>query len=284
MSFVPIAAAILSFITYSLSGHDLNAAIIFSSLQLFNVIRQPLTQLPMAFTMCTDAYVALGRVAKALLAEELENDLHVNLGAPDAIKVSGDFTWESSAPPSSMMRMGGGVGGGRRGPGKDPEEEKRKQETLNRIDREEKEDIMREKEGLPPIDRPKEVVNANGKRPFQLKDIDVTIPRGSLVCIVGPVGSGKSSLLQGLIGEMKKLRGDVIFGGSTAYVPQAAWVQNCSLRDNLLFGQMPDDLKFEEVIWSCALDPDIEMLPNGLETEIGEKGINLSGGEFVRAD
>lgn len=82
-SFVPIAAAILTFITYSLSGHELNAATIFASLQLFNIIRQPLVMLPMALTVCSDAYAGLLRITKALLAEELEDELIVDSTAPD---------------------------------------------------------------------------------------------------------------------------------------------------------------------------------------------------------
>lgn len=62
---------------------------------------------------------------------------------------------------------------------------------------------------------------------FQVKDVNLTIPRGSLTAIVGPVGSGKSSLLQGLIGEMRRIEGSVSFGGSVAYCPQSAWIQVC---------------------------------------------------------
>ena len=81
---------------------------------------------------------------------------------------------------------------------------------------------------------------------------------------------------------MKRQSGSVVFGGSTAYAAQAPWVQNCSLRDNILFGKSYDEARFEAVIQACALESDIEILPNGLETEIGEKGINLSGGQKAR--
>jgi ATP-binding cassette subfamily C (CFTR/MRP) protein 1 len=81
---------------------------------------------------------------------------------------------------------------------------------------------------------------------------------------------------------MKRQSGSVVFGGSTAYAAQAPWVQNCSLRDNILFGKDYDEARFEAVIQACALESDIEILPNGLETEIGEKGINLSGGQKAR--
>lgn len=65
------------------------------------------------------------------------------------------------------------------------------------------------------------------KNVFQIHDVNLSIPRGKLVAIVGAVGSGKSSLLQGLIGEMRKTEGEIVFGGSVAYCPQAAWIQVC---------------------------------------------------------
>jgi ABC-type polysaccharide/polyol phosphate transport system ATPase subunit len=73
-----------------------------------------------------------------------------------------------------------------------------------------------------PAAEPKEIKEENM---FKLKDIDVRIPRGQLVAIVGAVGSGKSSLLQGLIGDMRKTEGSVRFGGSVAYCSQTAWIQ-----------------------------------------------------------
>lgn len=74
-----------------------------------------------------------------------------------------------------------------------------------------------------------EVAAIAGNRPFQVRDVNMSVPRGHLAAIVGPVGSGKSSLLQGLIGEMRKLKGSVTFGGRVGYCPQSAWIQNASL-------------------------------------------------------
>jgi ATP-binding cassette subfamily C (CFTR/MRP) protein 1 len=69
----------------------------------------------------------------------------------------------------------------------------------------------------------------NNEQPFLLKDVNLEVPRGRLCAIVGPVGSGKSSLLSGLLGEMKQLAGTVVFGGSVAYCSQIAWIQNASV-------------------------------------------------------
>ncbi|XP_035695059.1 multidrug resistance-associated protein 1-like [Branchiostoma floridae] len=115
-----------------------------------------------------------------------------------------------------------------------------------------------------------------------LKDISFAVPDGSLVAVVGQVGAGKSSLLSALLGEMEKQHGYVAVRGSTAYVPQQAWIQNATLRDNILFDKRLNISQYKEVLEACALGPDLEMLPGGDMTEIGEKGINLSGGQKQR--
>ncbi|XP_069728809.1 ATP-binding cassette sub-family C member 3 [Phaenicophaeus curvirostris] len=115
-----------------------------------------------------------------------------------------------------------------------------------------------------------------------LKDINLLVPSGALVAIVGHVGCGKSSLVSALLGEMEKLEGEVAVKGSVAYVPQQAWIQNATLKDNVLFGQAPNEQKYQNVLEACALKTDLEVLPGGDQTEIGEKGINLSGGQRQR--
>jgi ABC-type multidrug transport system fused ATPase/permease subunit len=117
---------------------------------------------------------------------------------------------------------------------------------------------------------------------FSIQDLDFQIPKGSLVAIVGPVGAGKSSLLQGLVGDMKKMNGNVVFHGAIAYCQQQAWIQNASLRDNILFGLPWDEKRYNQVIETCALERDLSILAGGDLTEIGEQGINLSGGQKQR--
>ncbi|KAK6109907.1 multi drug resistance-associated protein (MRP) [Brugia pahangi] len=115
-----------------------------------------------------------------------------------------------------------------------------------------------------------------------LNDINLKIKKGELVAIVGKVGSGKSSLLSAILGEMDKLNGSVDVVGSIAYAPQQPWIQNLSLMDNILFGTPFDPQRYETVLDACALKPDLATLPAGDQTEIGEKGINLSGGQKHR--
>uniref|UniRef100_A0A7N5JPI8 Multidrug resistance-associated protein 1 n=1 Tax=Ailuropoda melanoleuca TaxID=9646 RepID=A0A7N5JPI8_AILME len=118
--------------------------------------------------------------------------------------------------------------------------------------------------------------------PPTLSGITFSIPEGSLVAVVGQVGCGKSSLLSALLAEMDKVEGHVAVKGSVAYVPQQAWIQNDSLRENILFGRQLQERYYNAVIEACALLPDLEILPSGDRTEIGEKGVNLSGGQKQR--
>uniref|UniRef100_A0A2K5RIC6 Multidrug resistance-associated protein 1 n=1 Tax=Cebus imitator TaxID=2715852 RepID=A0A2K5RIC6_CEBIM len=118
--------------------------------------------------------------------------------------------------------------------------------------------------------------------PPTLNGITFSIPEGALVAVVGQVGCGKSSLLSALLAEMEKVEGHVAIKGSLAYVPQQAWIQNDSLRENILFGCQLEERYYRSVIQACALLPDLEILPSGDRTEIGEKGVNLSGGQKQR--
>ncbi|EPY85139.1 multidrug resistance-associated protein 6 [Camelus ferus] len=115
-----------------------------------------------------------------------------------------------------------------------------------------------------------------------LHRINLTVPQGCLLAVVGPVGAGKSSLLSALLGELSKVEGSVGIKGPVAYVPQEAWVQNMSVVDNVCFGQELDPLWLERVLEACALWPDVDSFPAGVHTQIGEQGMNLSGGQKQR--
>ncbi|KAJ2749377.1 hypothetical protein GGI19_005691, partial [Coemansia pectinata] len=115
-----------------------------------------------------------------------------------------------------------------------------------------------------------------------LNDINFSALSGEHLAIVGRVGSGKSSLLSALLGDMRKEKGKVVLCGQVAYVPQQPWIMNATLRSNVLFGLKYDEAFYNRVIDACALRPDLDMLMAGDMTEIGEKGINLSGGQKAR--
>ncbi|XP_028915134.1 canalicular multispecific organic anion transporter 1 [Ornithorhynchus anatinus] len=115
-----------------------------------------------------------------------------------------------------------------------------------------------------------------------IRDVTLDIQPGQLMSVVGAVGSGKSSLISALLGEMEHVHGNITIKGSLAYVPQQSWIQNGTLRDNILFGSPLDEERYQRILEACALLPDLELLPGGDMAEIGEKGINLSGGQKQR--
>ncbi|KAJ8531785.1 hypothetical protein ON010_g14177 [Phytophthora cinnamomi] len=115
-----------------------------------------------------------------------------------------------------------------------------------------------------------------------LSNITFTLKAGTLTVVVGPVGSGKSSLVNAILGEMHQLRGTREVRGDVAYASQQAWIQNLTVRDNILFGEPYDAEHYNRVVTACQLLPDFEMLEQADQTEIGERGINLSGGQKAR--
>lgn len=118
--------------------------------------------------------------------------------------------------------------------------------------------------------------------PPTLSKIELKVKRGMKVAICGMVGSGKSSLLSCVLGEIEKLAGHVKISGTKAYVPQSPWILTGNIKDNILFGNPYDPEKYDRTVKSCAMVKDFELFPAGDLTEIGERGINMSGGQKQR--
>ncbi|POM75556.1 ABC transporter [Phytophthora palmivora] len=117
---------------------------------------------------------------------------------------------------------------------------------------------------------------------FVLTNVNLEVKIGEFLVIQGTVGCGKSSLCSALLGEMEKRKGTVFVGGSVAYCSQQAWIQNMSVKDNILFGHPFERKKYKKILDACALKSDLQSLPTGDLTEIGERGVNLSGGQQAR--
>ncbi|KAG7377288.1 hypothetical protein PHYPSEUDO_011929 [Phytophthora pseudosyringae] len=115
-----------------------------------------------------------------------------------------------------------------------------------------------------------------------LTDVNLMVKKGDLVVVHGPVGSGKSSLCSALLGEMEKTHGKVSMHGKVAYYSQQPWIQNMTVRENILFGHAYDRNRYQSVLNVCGLLPDLQQFPGGDATEIGQKGINLSGDQKAR--
>ena len=169
---------------------------------------QPLFFLPRALSATADAKNALQRLRDVFKAELLTDDgIAIDRSLPVALQVQhATFQWEEvNADVNDIWSKG-------------PKE----------ASKAEKDENARNKgDGL--HDGSKIAAVTKDEEPFLLKDVNLEVPRGRLYAIVGPVGSGKSSLLSGLLGEMKQVAGTVVFGGSVAYCSQIAWIQNASM-------------------------------------------------------
>nr|QVT92376.1 ABC transporter [Salvia miltiorrhiza] len=115
-----------------------------------------------------------------------------------------------------------------------------------------------------------------------LSGIQLRVEKGMRVAVCGVVGSGKSSFLSCILGEIPKTSGEVRTCGSSAYVSQSAWIQSGNIEENILFGSPMDKAKYKGVIHACSLKKDLELFSHGDQTIIGDRGINLSGGQKQR--
>lgn len=120
------------------------------------------------------------------------------------------------------------------------------------------------------------------KRQRHIENITFQIEEQQFVGIVGTVGSGKSTLLAALLGELDIISGSVELNGVISYAPQEPWLNRCSLRENIIFMEPYDDQRYKDVLRVCLLDKDIDQLPHGDATIVGESGASLSGGQKAR--
>ncbi|XP_022215922.2 probable multidrug resistance-associated protein lethal(2)03659 [Drosophila obscura] len=115
-----------------------------------------------------------------------------------------------------------------------------------------------------------------------LEDINLQLGRRKLVAVIGPVGAGKSSLIQAVLGELPAENGSLGVHGSYSYAAQEPWLFTGTVRQNILFGLEWDKHRYRTVVKKCALERDFELLPYGDKTIVGERGASLSGGQKAR--
>uniref|UniRef100_A0A1A7XAW0 Multidrug resistance-associated protein 4 n=2 Tax=Nothobranchiidae TaxID=405002 RepID=A0A1A7XAW0_9TELE len=117
-----------------------------------------------------------------------------------------------------------------------------------------------------------------------LQNLSFTLKSGQLLAVIGPVGAGKSSLLSSILGELPSEKGEVKVRGQLTYAAQQPWVFPGTIRSNILFGKELEPQKYERVVKACALKRDLELLPDGDQTLIGDRGATLSGGQKARVN
>nr|QST14989.1 ABCC5 protein [Diaphanosoma celebensis] len=250
---VPVIAVIATFIAHIATGHDLTPAEAFTIWCIMDTMSIPGYVIPDATTSTMQMKVALSRIKSLLCMDELKHYAQKPMDKSIAVAISeATFTW-----PFPLERK----------------KKKKKRSLKERSNRNAQENKESEKELLDAANR--QPVNA-------LVDINFLVPKGRLVGVCGSVGAGKSSLLSAILSQMDLTRGTVSIDGAFAYVSQQAWIMNCSVKENILFGEAFDAKKYYNTIWACALNDDLTALPAGDETEIGERGINLSGGQRQR--
>ncbi|KAK1904101.1 Multidrug resistance-associated protein 5, partial [Dissostichus eleginoides] len=284
----PIVVVIASACTFTLHmalGYDLTAAQAFTVVAVFNSMTFSLKVTPMAVRSLSEGAVAVKRFQRLLMMEDREVVLLKMEDPSNAVEFrDATLAWEKARPPPAKPNPPPKKRGGMKRvlrreklslyisteEGKGNKEVPNAQSLLTNMEQESPQSTISSTQSIrPPLHK-------------TLHRIDLRIKRGSLVGICGGVGTGKSSLLSALLGQMTLLEGNVAVSGGFAYVAQQAWILNDSLKENILFGNEYESEKYNAVLEACCLLPDLAELPYGDMTEIGERGANLSGGQRQR--
>ncbi|XP_014517264.1 ABC transporter C family member 3 [Vigna radiata var. radiata] len=216
----PAFVSVVTFGTCILVGIPLESGKILSTLATFQILQEPIYNLPETISMMAQTKVSLDRIASFLRLDEILFDVVEKLpqGSSNvAVEVvDGNFSWDSFSP------------------------------------------------GI------------------TLQNINFRVFHGMKVAVCGSVGSGKSTFLSCILGEVPKKSGILKVCGTKAYVAQSPWIQSSTIEDNILFGKDMERQRYEKVLEACCLKKDLDVLPFGDQTIIGERGINLSGGQKQR--
>ncbi|KAL6449932.1 YOR1 Oligomycin resistance ATP-dependent permease YOR1 [Candida maltosa Xu316] len=287
MSLTLFASMTAFLVLYATSSHGRDPASIFSSLSLYNTLTQQVFLLPMALASGADAFMGISRVGEFMAQGEINEEENRIEASPEKKKLMEDenvaielnhasFEWETFSPDEDDDNNNPAKKDKKKDESKKPEHEKSHTlSTEHEISSEKESSKEHDSSTIASTDQQSEIVFDG------LKDIDFKIKKGEFVVITGLIGSGKSSLLSAISGFMKRNSGTVDVNGSLLLCGYP-WVQNATVKQNILFGSEYDEEKYKRVIYACALEADLEILPAGDRTEIGERGITLSGGQKAR--
>lgn len=270
----PMIAAVLAIVTYGATQGGLKADIIFSGLTFFMLLRTPLQALPTALSAIADARAALERLAIFMLASDA--------GGPIPPKFVGSSTnpeLDGDKPPQTVVVVEEATFAYHDDEALlDERSETSTQDTATETVQDEKAKEAAQGQVLAAA------LESKSHKAQRLHIDSLIVERDQLVCIVGPVASGKSSIFRALMGDMQPVqaRNCQVNTPSLAYAPQSAWLLSETVRENIVFGRGFDEAWYHQVLSRCCLHRDLERLPDGDMTVVGEMGVSLSGGQKQR--
>uniref|UniRef100_A0A4X1TYX4 ATP-binding cassette sub-family C member 12 n=2 Tax=Sus scrofa TaxID=9823 RepID=A0A4X1TYX4_PIG len=253
-------AIVLTFTCHILLRRKLTAPVAFSVIAMFNVMKFSIAILPFSVKAAAEANVSLRRMKKILIAKSPPSYV-TQPEDPDTVLLlaNATLTWEQEASRKSDL--------------------KKVQNPKKHFLKKQRPEAYSMNPAAQGVTGPEEQC---GSPKSVLHNISFVVRKGKVLGICGNVGSGKSSLIAALLGQMQLQQGIVAVNGTLAYVSQQAWIFHGNVRENILFGEKYDHQRYQHTVRVCALQEDLSSLPYGDLTEIGERGLNLSGGQRQR--
>ncbi|XP_048402987.1 ATP-binding cassette sub-family C member 12 isoform X2 [Stegostoma tigrinum] len=260
---VPTLATVLTFVVHTLLGYELTASTAFTVIAVFNSMKFSLASLPYSVKAFAEAKISLRRLKKILVMKDPAVYVKTLKDSPHVVLMeNASLSWDNTND-NGKLHSADKVPKGKKVSEANGTNEPNISVQLPEITSQ----TSTEKD-IPIL--------------MTLHGISFSLQKGSLLGVCGNVGSGKSSLISALLGQMVLHNGVVAINGSLAFVSQQAWIFHGNVRENILFGKTYDEERYKKVIEVCSLEQDLKLLPFGDFTEIGERGINLSGGQKQR--